>query len=55
MAKRTTKKVTVGQLINKLERNIAIANMNGDLQAAERFRQMLQQAASGTQFPEFVA
>jgi hypothetical protein len=56
MMKKTTRKpVSVGQLINKLERNIAIANMRGDSKAAEAFRRMLEQAVNSTQFPKVSA
>lgn len=52
---KTKKPVSVGQLINKLERNIALANMRGDVKAAEAFRKMLQAAVNGTQFPKVSA
>ena len=49
------KSVSIGSLINKLERNIALANMRGDKASAERFRKMLEQAVNGTKFREVSA
>lgn len=49
------KPVTTGTLVNKLERNIAMANMRGDAKAAEAFRRMLEQAVNSTQFPKVSA
>ena len=49
------KQVTAGTLVNKLERNIALANMRGDTAAAERFRKMLEQAVNSTKFPKVSA
>lgn len=49
------KSVSIGSLINKLERSIALANMRGDKALAERFRKMLEQAVSGTKFREVSA
>lgn len=49
------KSVSIGSLINKLERSIALANMRGDKAIAERFRKMLEQAVSGTKFREVSA
>jgi hypothetical protein len=42
------RKVTTGQLINKLERAIAVANMRGDRAAAERFTKVLEAAMNST-------
>ena len=47
--------VSIGRLINKLERGIALANMRGDKASAERFRKMLEQAVNGTRFREVSA
>lgn len=55
MKRRTKNPPTIGQLINKLERNIALANMRGDTKAAECFRRMLEQAVNSTQFPKVSA
>jgi len=52
---RKARKVTTGSLINKLERNIAIANMRGDKAAAQRFSAMLASAANSTSMREVVA
>ena len=49
------KSVSIGSLINKLERSIALANMRGDKASAERFRKMLEQAVNGTKFREVSA
>ena len=46
---------SVGQLVNKLENAIAIANMRGDAAAAEKFKKMLEQALNGTQMRGVVA
>lgn len=48
-------KVTTGQLINKLEQAIAIANMRGDKAAAERFAKALAAAANSTKMPAVLA
>ena len=50
-----TRKVTTGQLINKLERAIAVANMRADKAAAERFTKLLASAANSTALREIVA
>jgi hypothetical protein len=49
------RKVTTGQLINKLERAIAVANMRGDRDAAERFMKLLASAANSTALRGIVA
>jgi len=46
---------SIGQLVNKLESAIAIANMRGDLRSAEQFRKMLEAAFNSTQFPKVSA
>jgi len=52
---KTAKKTpTTGQLVNKLENCIAVANMRGDKVAAERFRGMLEMALNGTQMPKVI-
>lgn len=53
--KKRRKPVSVGTLINKLERNIAIANIRGDKAASEAFRQMLEKAINSTKAAEFLA
>lgn len=50
-----TRKVTAGTIINKLERNIALANMRGDKVAAERFAKMLAAAINSTQTKNVLA
>lgn len=55
MKKKARKPVSVGRLINKIERNIALANMRGDVKAAETFRRLLEQAVNSTQFPKVSA
>ena len=52
MKRKTAKKVTAGSLINKLERNIALANMRGDKVAAASFAKMLAAAVNSTKMPE---
>lgn len=49
------RKVTTGQLVNKLERAIAIANMRGDRAAADRLSKMLESAVNSTQMPKVLA
>lgn len=49
------KKVTTGTLINKLERNIALANMRGDKAAADGFQKLLTIAINATQAPKVIA
>ena len=49
------KPVTTGSLINKLERNIALANMRGDKAAAEAFTKLLTAAVNSTQAPKVLA
>lgn len=46
------KTVKIGTLVNKLERNIALANMRGDKAAAAKFQRMLEAAVNGTQMPK---
>ena len=53
--KRRNRNVSTGQLINKLERCIAIANMRGDRAAAERFTKLLASAANSTQMKGVIA
>lgn len=53
--KNKTRKVTTGQLVNKLERCIALANMRGDCAAAERFSKVLASAMNSTQAPSVLA
>ncbi len=50
-----TRNVTTGTIINKLERNIALANMRGDKAAAERFAKMLAAAANSTKMRNVLA
>lgn len=50
-----TRKVMTGTIINKLERNIALANMRGDKASAERFVKMLSAAINSTQAPKVMA
>ena len=49
------KSPSIGKLINKMESAIAIANMRGDLRAAEQFRKMLESAINSTNFPKVSA
>lgn len=49
------RKVTTGQLVNKLERCIALANMRGDKTASERFSKLLEAALNTTQMPKVFA
>lgn len=53
--RKTKKRVSVCTLISKLERNIALANMRGDLKAAETFRKMLEAAWNSTNAREVLA
>lgn len=53
--KNKARKVTTGQLVNKLERCIALANMRGDRAAAERFCKLLASAMNSTQAPSVMA
>ena len=46
------KTANVGTLVNKLERNIALANMRGDKASAAKFQQMLTTAVNSTQMPK---
>jgi hypothetical protein len=46
---------TTGELINKLENAIAIANMRGDVKSAEKFTKALEIAINSTQMPEVLA
>lgn len=49
------RKVTTGQLVNKLERAIAVANMRGDKAAAERLSKALASAINSTRMPRVLA
>lgn len=49
------KRVSIGVLVNKLEKNIALANMRGDRSAAKKFGKMLEAALNGTQMPKVIA
>lgn len=55
MKAKKAKKVTTGTLINKLERNIAVANMRGDNAAADGFQKLLTIAINSTQAPKVIA
>jgi hypothetical protein len=52
---KNTRKPTTGQLINKLERAIALANMRGDVESARMFVKALEVAINSTGMAGFVA
>jgi len=54
MTRKPAKKVTTGSLINKLERNIAIANMRGDKAAVATFTKMLAAAVNSTDMAKYL-
>lgn len=51
---KSKKAPTIGQLVNKLEKAIALANMRGDKAASEQFQRFLESALNGTQMKEVI-